>query len=201
MKKELLLIGLGLMFFGVSLRAQPLDTLKSVPNSVDIEEYNEKGFFRYDALGNPIPRKSVRYSLVVPGMGQAYNKRWWKVPLVAGAIGGIVYLIDTNQSTFRDLRDALQASLDGEEHQFSNTSIDNPTALRSLRDTYDRNTQLSYMGAVAIYGVIAIESFVDAHLQSFDISDDLSMDVQPDFRIDPILRRPTVGMRVSIDIK
>jgi len=127
----------------------------------------------------PNPNKAAILSFALPGAGQAYNKRWWKLPLVYGAFAGMFYAIDFNQGLYRRFRDALQSNLSGEEHEFSGTVIDSPTALRSLRDQYDRNTQLSYIGTVLLYGVVAVEAFVDCHLLQFDIDEDLSMQIAP----------------------
>lgn len=125
------------------------------------------------------PQKAAVLSLMLPGAGQAYNKRWWKLPLVYGAFGGMIYAIDYNQDLYRRFRDALKLQLAGDPHEFTNTAIDSANALRSLRDEYDRNTQLSYIGTVILYGIVAIEAFVDAHLLEFDIDDDLSLRLQP----------------------
>lgn len=161
-------------------------------------EQAKPGFFGYGPDGAPIPRRTLVYSLALPGMGQAYNRRWWKLPFVYGAVGGVVYAIDFNQKTYRRLRDALELKLQDKEHEFSGTTLDNANALRSNRDTYDRYTQLSYMSTILVYGVIAIEAFTDAHLQNFDISDDLSMSIAPSFELDPLQQRPTVGVRIAI---
>ncbi len=127
----------------------------------------------------PNPKKAAILSFALPGAGQAYNKRWWKLPLVYGAFTGMFIAVDYNQDLYRRFRDALQLQLAGQEHEFSETSIDSSTALRSLRDQYDRNTQLSYIGTVLLYGIVAVEAFVDAHLLQFDIDEDLSLQVAP----------------------
>ncbi len=162
-------------------------------------QVNTKGFFKYDEFNKPIPSKSIKYSLILPGMGQLYNRRWWKLPLVYGAIGGLYYAIDYNQDLYRRFRDALELELLGEAHEFTDNGLSS-TSLRTFRDTYDRYTQLSYMGTILLYGVIAIESFVDGHLINFDISDDLSMQVDPRIISDPISNRNTIGLGVVISI-
>lgn len=186
-----------LLLFPLGLAAQSVDSISTVPPKAKKEKVQNPypGFFTYDEAGNPIPRKTVTYSLIFPGLGQAYNRRWWKLPLVYGAVGGVIYAIDFNQSRYRQFRNALELELQGQPHQFSEFEID-ATTLRSLRDTYDRYTQLSYMGIILVYGVIAIESFVDAHLQNFDISEDLSLGIKPDFRLAPLFQTPTVGVSV-----
>lgn len=137
------------------------------------------------------PKKAAILSLALPGAGQAYNKRWWKLPLVYGAIGGMVYAIDFNQGLYRRFRDALKLELADQPHEFTGTGIGSANALRSLRDEYDRNTQLSYIGTVVLYGVIAVEAFVDAHLLDFDIDDDLSLHLQP--TVQPVPRELGLG--------
>ena len=137
------------------------------------------------------PKKAAILSLALPGAGQAYNKRWWKLPLVYGAIGGMVYAIDFNQGVYRRFRDALKLELADQPHEFTGTGNGSANALRSLRDEYDRNTQLSYIGTVVLYGVIAVEAFVDAHLLDFNIDDDLSLRVQP--TVQPVPRELGLG--------
>ena len=93
------------------------------------------------------------------------------------------FSIDFNQDRYRRLKTALELQLQNKPHEFSGR-INTPDALRSLRNTYDRQTQLSYIGTVAVYAIIAVEAFVDAHLQNFDTDENLS------FRLKPILTSP-----------
>jgi hypothetical protein len=175
MKKWYFLI---LLFGGFTLNTwaqPPADSL----NTLVVDTTEEKVPFFDFKSDYPNPNKAAILSFALPGAGQAYNKRWWKLPLVYGAFAGMFYAIDFNQGLYRRFRDALQLNLAGEEHEFSETVIDSPTALRGLRDQYDRNTQLSYIGTVLLYGIVAVEAFVDAHLLQFDIDEDLSMQIAP----------------------
>jgi len=147
----------------------------------------------------PAPKKAALLSLIVPGGGQMYNKRWWKVPLVYGAVIGMGFTIDYNQDLYRRLRDALENKRNNLPHEFEGTNIDNERSLRSLRDRYDKNTQLAYVGMFLVYTLQAMEAFVDAHLKSFDISEDLSLRVEPRFELHG-LAGPTFGIGVSIPI-
>jgi hypothetical protein len=189
-----------LIFFlllALGQRAYAQNTSPAADTSLVLAEA-KPGFWAYGPDGAPIPKKTLVYSMVLPGMGQAYNRRWWKLPFVYGAVGGVVYAIDFNQGIYRRFRNALELKLNDQIHEFSGTSLDNVNALRSNRDTYDRYTQMSYMATILVYGVIAIEAFTDAHLQNFDISDDLSMEIRPSFPIDQIQQRPTVGVSIVI---
>ncbi len=142
----------------------------------------------------PIPKKAAIYGLSLPGGGQFYNRRWWKVPLVLGAYGGMVYVIDFNQNIYRRLSTAYQLSLKNEPHEFSNIQGFDSNTLRNLRDTYDKRTQMSYVGMFFVHALVAMEAFVDAHLLNFDIDEQLSMEVQP--QLYPVLTGPAIGVAV-----
>ncbi len=139
------------------------------------------GRFRRELrAGYPDPRKAIYLSLAFPGGGQLYNKRWWKVPIVWGGFVALAYAADYNTRNYRLLRDAYIAELAGEEHPFSGTRLQ-ANDLRRLRDQFDKNKQLSYIGMVGLHLVQAAEAFVDSHLKTFDVSDDLSLRMQPAF--------------------
>lgn len=140
----------------------------------------------------PIPKKAAIYGLSIPGGGQFYNRRWWKVPLALGAYGGMVYVIDFNQNIYRRLSKAYQLSLKNEPHEFSNIQGFDSNTLRNLRDTYDKRTQMSYVGMFFVHALVAMEAFVDAHLLNFDIDEQLTLEVQP--QLYPILITPAIGV-------
>jgi hypothetical protein len=164
--------------------AQAPDSIRATADTIVTDTSRQKeGFFKKDY---PNPKKAALMSLVIPGAGQVYNGRWWKIPFVYGALGGMVYLIRTNSQLYDRLSTAYQLKLQGKEHEFSGTSIDNARTLRSLRDEYDKNKQLSYIGLVFVYMLNGLEAFVDAHLQSFDISEDLSLQLKPELHRSPV---------------
>lgn len=162
-----------------------------------IEKQKKENWFNRDY---PNPKRAALFSLIIPGAGQLYNKRWWKVPLVYGALTGMVLVIDYNQSLYRRLRTALDLKRKGEEHEFSGTSIDNLSSLRSLRDSYDKNTQTAYVGMVLVYTLQAMEAFVDAHLKGFNVDDDLGLKVRPNIDIIAPTGQPVMGIGVSIPL-
>lgn len=145
----------------------------------------------------PDPKKAATLALILPGAGQLYNKRWWKVPFVYGAIVGMGLTIDYNQTRYRRLRDALELKRDGEPHEFTGTTLDNERSLRTLRDQFDKNTQMSYVGMFLIYTLQAMEAFVDAHLKTFDVNDDLSLQLKPAMTPGP-MGVPVMGVGVSM---
>ena len=170
------------------LCGQQTDTVPSTPLPVadtlarDSANRREPGFFNFRKTF-PNPRTALRLSLVMPGAGQLYNGKWWKVPVVYAGIGAMVVAVDFNQDRYRRLKTALELQLQNKPHEFSGR-INTPDALRSLRNSYDRQTQLSYIGTVVVYAVVAVEAFVDAHLQNFDTDENIG------FRLKPVLVVP-----------
>lgn len=152
---------------------------------VDSTAMPQPDFNRVKVHNNPIPKKSLILSLAVPGAGQVYNGRYWKLPLVYGALGGMVYVIDFNQSRYKRLKTALDLKRQNLDHEFSGTGIDSERSLLALRDSYDKNRQLSYFGLFVVYALQAVEAFVDAHLLGFEINEDLGLQLSPQISTDP----------------
>lgn len=125
------------------------------------------------------PTKAIMYALALPGLGQAYNKKYYKIPIVYAALGGVGYLIYFNN------REYLQASND---YALDQTDI-NERYLRYWR----RNLELSYIGLVAVYALQTIDAYVDAQLFYWDVSEDLSLRLQPS--LEPVMISP--GLPVS----
>ncbi|NET37737.1 MAG: hypothetical protein F6K19_37960, partial [Cyanothece sp. SIO1E1] len=117
-----------------------------------------------------------------------------------GAFVGLGLAIDYNQNLYRDLRDAYLLALNDEPHQFSGTTIDSPNALRNLRDSFDKNTQTAYVGLVLLYALQSMEAYVDSHLRSFDVDDDLSFKIKPSVDVNGLTGQPVMGIGISIPI-
>lgn len=175
------------------------DTLAPLVQVTDTLARGKSRFFNFRKTP-PNPKTALKLSLIFPGAGQLYNGKWWKAPLVYGALGGMIYTIDFNQSRYRRLQTALELQLENQPHEFSNR-ITSPDALRSLRDQYDKATQLSYIGTFAVYVVIGVEAFVDAHLQNFDVSEDLSLRVKPVFILPTPTQSPAAGIGLSLGFR
>jgi len=135
-------------------------------------------------------KKATTLSLICPGAGQIYNKSYWKVPIVIGGMASMVYVIDWNNRGFQRFKKAyaLRADFDtnpgnypdGVSHDEFNGRY-SATYLKNLRDAYRRNRDLSIILTAAVYAFQAIDAHVDAHLKDFDVSDDLTVDLQPMF--------------------
>lgn len=135
------------------------------------------------------PKTALLWS-IIPGGGQAYNKRFWKVPLVYGGLLGMVAYADFNQTRYRRFVRALENRCLGDgniiippnadciptEDEFTNIAT---ASIRSARDNSDRARQTAYIGILVVYVLQAVEAYTDAHLQEFDISDDISLRLGP----------------------
>ena len=135
-------------------------------------------------------KKATTLSIICPGAGQIYNKSYWKVPIVIGGMASMVYVIDWNNRGFQRFKKAyaLRADFDANPGNYPDgVSHDefkgrySATYLKNLRDAYRRNRDLSIILTAAVYAFQAIDAHVDAHLKDFDVSDDLTVDLQPMF--------------------
>ena len=129
------------------------------------------------------PKKATLYSAVLPGLGQAYNKKYWKIPIVYAGIGTIAFFLDMNNDGYRDYRQAydyktgVNTDVSDEVIKIANRySADN---LITIRDSYRRSVELSWIVMAAWYGFNIIDATVDAHFFEYDIGDDLTLKVEP----------------------
>lgn len=123
-------------------------------------------------------RKATIMSALVPGLGQVYNKKYWKVPIIYGALGGLGYFFIQNNNKYNLYRSNLKAIYD-DDSSTKNQTLFNETQLVTLKNYYRRYRDLSIIGGVLIYTLNIIDANVDAHLSTFDVSDDLSLQISP----------------------
>lgn len=125
------------------------------------------------------PRKAVMYSLICPGLGQVYNKKYWKIPFIYGAGGAFLYYINYNQTKYKKFRNAIYNEIDTQQRVVIDGYPYEYDDLDIVRDYYRRYRDLSIAGLAAIYLLSAIDAMVDAHFFYYDLSDNLSMRIQP----------------------
>ena len=151
----------------------------------------------------PVPRKALLYS-IIPGGGQIYNRRWWKLPFVYGALGTTVYFISTNTQAYRRYRDAIRIREDGNDmtkDEFTNddcVQLITTEQMRAFRDVKRKDMETSYIFFFIAYTLTSLEAFVDAHLQTFDVSDDLSLSIKPSIQQVGPAPYPGVGIRLQL---
>lgn len=137
----------------------------------------------------PDPAKATWYALVCPGLGQIYNRSYWKVPILYGGVATLSYLIIWNGRMYNDYKNAYHDLMDTDpttnSYQALVPSHSNygdewmQSVLKKRRDMYRRYRDLSIFGMAALYVVSVVDAFVDAHLYDFSVTDDLSLRVEP----------------------
>ncbi|MDE7387806.1 MAG: hypothetical protein K2M97_00980 [Muribaculaceae bacterium] len=158
---------------------------------------------------NPDPIRAVWLSALCPGLGQIYNRRFWKLPIVVGAYMGLAYATSWNNEMLSDYTTAYRDLMDNDpdtksymnffapgvkESDLNRTWLEN--VFKSRKNTFRRNRDLCIISMVGVYLVAIVDAYVDASLAHFDISPDLSLDwsptVIPDVRG---YRRPGLGVQ------
>lgn len=145
------------------------------------------------------PARAAFYSAVVPGLGQAYNKRYWKIPIVYGGMASGIYFYTTNNKDYNRFRNAYKRRLAGykDDEFFGNGNepvISNDRLINAQRYA-QKNRNLSLMVTAGFYLLNIIDANVDAHLKQYEVFDDLTL--QPSFDIDPINSKATYGMMLT----
>ena len=131
----------------------------------------------------PDPKKVLHQSLIVPGWGQVTNKQIWKVPIVYGLLGGLTYYSVYLNVKYHDYRAAYYNSFpENTDYRFGKTPsyispTANPALLKENRDNLRNRRDMVYVGIGLAYALNAIDAYVFAHLRTFDVSDDLSMNL------------------------
>lgn len=159
---------------------------------------------------NPLaPSKAAFYSAVLPGLGQIYNKSYWKVPIVWGAIGTGVYVYLYNDDLYDRFRTAFKRRRAGftddefydlnKNDDFVPTSPDlSDEALQNAQERYQRDRDLALLITIALYALNIIDANVDAHLKQYNVNEDLSLKFQPYLEPHPISNEVNYGLGLAI---
>ena len=155
---------------------------------------------------NPLaPSKAAFYSAILPGLGQIYNKRYWKAPIVWGAMGTGIYVYSFNNTEYRRARNAFKRRLAGfEDDEFFDLNGDgvgpdvSSEALQSAQENTQRDRDLALVITIALYALNIIDANVDSHLKQYNVSDDLAVDFNPVIDINPFTNDLNYGMAMVI---
>jgi hypothetical protein len=123
-------------------------------------------------------RKASILSAVFPGLGQAYNKKYWKMPIIYAAIGGFGYWGITNQKQYKYYSNNLRYENDDNSETLNETGYSSEQLITQKR-YYRKFRDMSIMACAFIYLINIVDANVDAHLKTFDVSDDLSLQINP----------------------
>lgn len=192
-----------------SLAVFPVDTI-AIVKAPGLSADGQKVF-----TFNPDPTRAVWMSALFPGLGQLYNRRYWKLPIVVGAFMGLGYATQWNTTMLRDYTTAYGDIMDNDPTTKSYMDFFAPTVkeedldrtwltniLRTRKNYYRRNRDLCILCMVGVYLVAMVDAYVDAQLAHFDISPNLSVDVAPalmDGGVRSLSSKPSVGLCWAIN--
>lgn len=174
MKIKNLLFLLTGFFFATPLFAQE-DSISVRTEELILPE-EDADFKPYDPLS---PARAAFYSAVLPGLGQAYNDKYWKIPIVYSAFGIGIYFYINNTEQYNRYRDAYKSRLagrtDDEFYDDNGNVLLSTSGLIDAQRFYQRNQEISLLVLVGMYALNIIDANVDAHLQQFNVNEDLSL--------------------------
>ena len=136
------------------------------------------------------PKVAARHSAIIPGWGQAYNKKYWKIPIIYGGLGVTGYIFVNNIKIYKEYKFAYAARVKAEPPTLDSTDyhqlddiykVLSPNSIRSARDEFRRYVDYSALVFILLWGLNVVDAAVDAHLKNFDISPDLSLQLRPGY--------------------
>ena len=165
---------------------------------------NKSATIKKDTVAKHNPRIATRRSALIPGWGQAYNKEYWKIPFVYGILAIPTVLYFYNDSYYKKTKFAYEARFkeahkDSSDVPFIDAQLKNLsiTSLQSYRNSFRRDRDYSILWFLLAWGLQVADATVFAHLKQFDVSSDLSMEINPVFN--PQTRTP--GLGISLNVK
>lgn len=184
------------------------DTVITVPASTPKrttapKQIPVRDLIKNDSIKPYNPRIAIVRSAMVPGWGQITNKKYWKVPIVYGALGTTAFLFFRNLKQYKEARNAFKLASD------TSTANDylipepyysvrfQPERIRAFRNSVRQNVDYSVLFFILFWGVQVADAAVDAHLKTFDVSDDISLHIKPGYS--PMAR--TSGISLVMNIK
>ncbi len=181
--------------FSCALFAQEEGDMKITTETVAVKK--NKKIRPYEPLA---PAKAAFYSAVLPGLGQAYNKQYWKIPIVYGALGAGIYFYADNTKKYNEVRDIFKRRLAGfRDDRFIDpvTGAERVTndGLIALQRRFRRDQELSLLVTAGLYVLNIIDANVAAHLQQYNVSDDLSL--KPQIQFDEFNYKPNYGLTLN----
>ena len=163
---------------------------------------------------NPDPQRALWLSALCPGLGQIYNRRYWKLPIVVGAFVGLSYGASWNNRMYKDYSKGYRDVMDDDPDTRSYMDFFPPTVkesdldkawlqkvMKNKRDYYRRYREICIISMVGVYLINIVDAYVDASLAHFDISPDLTLDVSPAAIDNTAIggRLPSLGLQCAIN--
>lgn len=189
------------------LGADTLPVARPYDKWVEYNSWEER-----DVTFSPDPTRAVWMSALFPGLGQVYNRRYWKLPIIVGGYLGLGYATSWNNNMLKDYQRAYSDIMDSDPGTNSYMNFFPPNTnesdldtewlkrmLKSRKDFYRRNRDLCIICMVGVYALAMVDAYVDASLSHFDISPDLSIDWSPSLIPDVRGKMPGIGLNWALN--
>ena len=169
----------------INFKKMPLDSL--LTSNKNFKSFDKKKSLKVNSIPKPrFFKDSTRTSAkdaallggMFPGLGQIYNRKYWKLPIVYGGIAGSIYWLASSAIKTKEYNGYLVKAAKNEPLP-PNIAIYGASQIESIRNTHRRNVQLASFVTVMVWGFTIIDAAVDAHIRPFDVSDNLSMQIKP----------------------
>lgn len=178
-----------LFFVVITGKAQKTKNILSVKDTIiPTKEFN--------ALS---PAKAAFYSAILPGLGQAYNKKYWKIPLVYGALGTSIYFYSTNNTNYNKYRNAFKLRKNGKPDPYDGLEgrpLLSDEVLKRAQKGYKKDRDLSLLITVGLYILQVVEASTNAHLLQHDVDNNLS--IKPGLIKNDINQKTIVGATINL---
>lgn len=142
------------------------------------------------------PKKAGLYSALLPGLGQAYNRKYWKIGVLAAGAGALIYGYQFNQRNYTEFKSELIKRQQGLGNLDESLVFYSDANLLELQDFYRRNRDLTIIGIGLLYAINIIDAVVDAHLFDFNVNNDLSLHIRPDIQTFAMRPMPALGINL-----
>jgi hypothetical protein len=176
------------VFTGLSAQQDSLNVITPKQE----KKIKEKEYEPYNALA---PAKAAFYSAVLPGLGQAYNGSYWKIPIAYGGLGTGVYFYLKNDEQYDRYRDAYKNRIAGRPDEFEGRITTG--GLIRAQEIYQKNKEISILVTVGVYILNIIDANVDAHLRQFNVDEDLSL--RPNMDFDALTGKTNYGLSLNFN--
>jgi len=210
-RNYLLLFSTLLVFINFSYSQEEQDSIPKTEIDSVQAHLADKGVVIKDSVSfkkakkefNPLaPSRAAFYSAVIPGLGQIYNKKYWKAPIAWGLIGGSAYMYGWNNEQYNRFRTAFkrrQAGFTDDEFNGEGTlPFFDVDRLENQQERFQNDRDLWLVAAIGMYVLNIVDANVDAHLKQFNIDDDLSLDFEPYLDFNQVTNSPNYGMALII---
>ncbi|MDX9789309.1 MAG: DUF5683 domain-containing protein [Candidatus Kapabacteria bacterium] len=168
--------------------------LNAQENTNELSVIIAKDSVKHSSIDPLTPSKAAFYSAILPGLGQAYNKRYWKIPIVYGGLAAGMYFYIDNNKKYHEFRDIYKRRLEGyTDDKYQGIYSDN--VLINAQRSFQRNRNISMFVTIGIYVLNIIDANVDAHLLQFNVNDNLSL--SPEIYPNEINYKQNLGLSLN----